>query len=332
MQHTAGLGTPAHVVSVNTDPHCPMMQMADLAIVADANAVARRAGRARLAVAERDDDVTYRRRRRAGRLVRRHRARPRRAPGAAVRARAVRRQQEHVRRRRLPAHPRRPAPAVVGGGAGPALGDPPLDDGAHRRPRPSPSTTAARRWGEPPYNGATAYRPDFDHWLAGKAEAAGAVLLTSTTVVGLLRDPAGARRRRAHRPPRRRPARRRRDRLRRRQQLPRQGGRAVRPADADHYTLGVKESIALPKEVIDERFNVRGRDGVDIEIVGGTGGVNGGAFVYTNLDTLAVGVVLKLPKLAAQQRRPEEIIASSRPTRRSPRSSRAVRSRSTRPT
>ena len=65
-----------------------------------------------------------------------------------------------------------------------------------------------------------------------------------------------------------------------------------------------------PKEVIDERFNVRDRDGVDIEIIGGTGAVNGGAFVYTNLDTLAVGVVLKLPALAAQQRRPEEIIAA----------------------
>ena len=39
VQHTAGLGTPEHIVSVNTDPHCPMMQMADLAVVADANAV-----------------------------------------------------------------------------------------------------------------------------------------------------------------------------------------------------------------------------------------------------------------------------------------------------
>ena len=39
VQHTAGLGAPDHVVSVNTDPHCPMMQLADLAIVADANAV-----------------------------------------------------------------------------------------------------------------------------------------------------------------------------------------------------------------------------------------------------------------------------------------------------
>ena len=35
----------------------------------------------------------------------------------------------------------------------------------------------------------------------------------------------------------------------------------------------------------------------------------GGGFLYTNLDTLSVGVVLKLPALAAQQRRPEEIIA-----------------------
>jgi electron transfer flavoprotein alpha subunit len=39
VQHTAGLGDPVHVVTVNTDPYCPMMQMADLAIVSDANAV-----------------------------------------------------------------------------------------------------------------------------------------------------------------------------------------------------------------------------------------------------------------------------------------------------
>jgi electron transfer flavoprotein alpha subunit len=39
VQHTAGLGSPEHVISVNTDPHCPMMQLADLAVVSDANAV-----------------------------------------------------------------------------------------------------------------------------------------------------------------------------------------------------------------------------------------------------------------------------------------------------
>jgi len=40
-QHIGGLGTPDHVVSVNTDPSCPMTAMADLGIVADAPAVLR---------------------------------------------------------------------------------------------------------------------------------------------------------------------------------------------------------------------------------------------------------------------------------------------------
>lgn len=39
VQHTAGLGDPPHVISVNLDVSCPMMHLADLAIVADAPAV-----------------------------------------------------------------------------------------------------------------------------------------------------------------------------------------------------------------------------------------------------------------------------------------------------
>jgi electron transfer flavoprotein-quinone oxidoreductase len=164
-------------------------------------------------------------------------------------------------------------------------------------------------WGRPPYNGATAYRPDFDNWLAEHAVGAGAVLVTSTTVTGLLRDSNGRV----------------------------TGVRTDRPdgdltaavviacdgvnsflakeaglyphTDPANFTLGVKETLALPKHVIDERFNVRDDQGVDIEILGGTSGVNGGGFVYTNLDTISLGVVLKLPKLAAQKKRPEEIIA-----------------------
>jgi electron transfer flavoprotein-quinone oxidoreductase len=165
-------------------------------------------------------------------------------------------------------------------------------------------------WGAPPYNGATAYRPDWDHWLAGKAEAEGALLVCSTTATGLLRDahgkvvgvttdrPDGD--------------------LHARVVIACDGVNSFLAkeaglygeVDAANYTVGVKETIALPKEVIDERFGVRDREGVDIEILGGTSGVNGGGFIYTNLDTLAVGVVLKLPKLGAQKLRPEQIIAN----------------------
>ena len=169
-------------------------------------------------------------------------------------------------------------------------------------------------WSRPPYNGATTYRPEFDRWLADHAVAAGATLLCDTTVTGLLRGSG------------------------RKSRQPVSGVCTDRP-DGDvtatvviacdgvnsfvakqaglygspqskDFTLGVKETLALPKDVIDERFGVRNRDGVDIEIIGCTGAVNGGGFVYTNLDTIAVGVVLKLPKLAAQQTRPEDIIAA----------------------
>jgi electron transfer flavoprotein alpha subunit len=39
VQHTSGLGSPRHVVSVNTDPSCPMTAMADLGLVTDARAL-----------------------------------------------------------------------------------------------------------------------------------------------------------------------------------------------------------------------------------------------------------------------------------------------------
>jgi electron transfer flavoprotein alpha subunit len=38
-QHLGGLGAPRHVVSVNTDPSCPLTAMADLGIVTDAGAL-----------------------------------------------------------------------------------------------------------------------------------------------------------------------------------------------------------------------------------------------------------------------------------------------------
>jgi electron transfer flavoprotein-quinone oxidoreductase len=164
-------------------------------------------------------------------------------------------------------------------------------------------------WGRPPYNGMTVYRADFDGWLADHAVAAGAKLLTSTVATGLVRDAAG------------RVTGVRTD---------RDGGVIASPvviacdgvnsflakeagllprADAEHHTLGVKEVLALPREVIDERFGLRGHEGLDIEMLGCTRGIPGGGFLYTNSDTVAVGVVLGLPALAKAQVRPEEIIA-----------------------
>ncbi len=168
----------------------------------------------------------------------------------------------------------------------------------------------AQAWGEPPYNGATALRPEFDSWLADKAVDDGATLVCSTTATGLIRDERGqAIGVRTDRPDG--------DVTARvviacdgvNSFLAKEAGLYGTP-DPRNYTVGVKQTIALPRRTIEERFAVRGRDGVDIEILGGTAGVNGGAFLYTNLDSIAIGVVLAMTTLGRQQRRPEEIIES----------------------
>lgn len=164
-------------------------------------------------------------------------------------------------------------------------------------------------WGEAPYNGATAFRPDFDAWLAGHAEAAGAVVVCATTVTGLLRDRAG---RicgvRTDRPE---------GDLTASVVIACDGVNSFLAKEAgmyphgqpENFTLGAKEVIALPRDEIDKRFGLSGHEGADFEIVGCTQGIAGGGFVYTNLDSVAVGVVLNVAELGAAKIRPEELIA-----------------------
>jgi electron transfer flavoprotein-quinone oxidoreductase len=164
-------------------------------------------------------------------------------------------------------------------------------------------------WGAAPYNGATALRPAFDSWLASKAEAAGAVLLSSTTAIGLIRDDrgrvAGVR---TDRPDGDLPA---------KAVVACDGVNAFLAKEAGcaghsdpaNYTLGVKEVLALPAAEIERRFALGPGEGADFEILGGTSGVAGGGFLYTNRETLSVGLVLSLPELSASGRRPEEILA-----------------------
>jgi electron transfer flavoprotein-quinone oxidoreductase len=167
----------------------------------------------------------------------------------------------------------------------------------------------AQAWAAPPYNGCTTLRSEFDNWLAGKAVDAGATLITSTTATALRRDSRG--------------------------QiigvgtdrddgdieahvviacdgvnsfLAKEAGLYDHPG-AEHVTLGAKEVLALPRDEIDRRFGLTGDEGADFEIIGCTGSVPGGGFVYTNRDSVAVGVVLHLPGLAASGQRPEQFIA-----------------------
>lgn len=170
----------------------------------------------------------------------------------------------------------------------------------------------AQNWGEAPYNGMTAYRSDFDAWLAGKAVEAGAELVTSTVATGLIRDDRG------------RVCGVRTDRpdgdLRARAVIACDGVNSflakeaglLPAADAEHHTLGVKEVWSLPAEVIEERYALGPREGLDIEMLGCTRGIPGGGFLYTCHDTIALGVVVSVEGLARAKVRPEELIADLR--------------------
>ncbi len=163
-------------------------------------------------------------------------------------------------------------------------------------------------YAQPPYNGFTVLRPKFDRWLASKAAAAGALLITSTVVDDLLYENGeicGV-------------------------VCRRENGEIYAPvviaADgansflakkaglqhefrADEMTLGVKEVLRLDAHTIEERFNLNGDEGMTNEYIGfATGDVKGGGFLYTNRDTLSIGVVTQIASLSAKKARAYELL------------------------
>jgi electron transfer flavoprotein-quinone oxidoreductase len=156
---------------------------------------------------------------------------------------------------------------------------------------------ACEPFGQAPYNGFTAYRSRFDRWLAGEAERAGALLVPSTVVDDLLIEQGrvvGV--------------------LARREagelrapvvicadgilSLLGQKAGLVRAQPPAHYSLGVRETLALPAGVIEDRFQVDASGGCAALFLGRwPGGLQGGGFAYTNRDTVSVGFVAQLPSL-----------------------------------
>jgi len=169
--------------------------------------------------------------------------------------------------------------------------------------------TTAPSYVEPPYNGFTILRPKFDRWFAAQAEAAGAFLLTSTVVDDVLREDdgqiVGVKVRRdegeiradvviacdgVH------------------SWLARKTG-MQRELHTHELSLGVKEVIGLDKSMIRERFQLEGNAGMALEYVGAvTEEIHGGAFLYTNQDSLSLGVLCQLSSLVEHKKRPYDLL------------------------
>lgn len=145
-------------------------------------------------------------------------------------------------------------------------------------------------YNKPPYNRYTIIRAQFDKWFSSKVREAGALLICETTVEELLLDGEqviGVR-------------------------CDRLGGEVyadvvvladgvnstlARKAgfhgelDAGNVALAVKEILFLPEELIQQRFNIKEDEGVVIELMGKvTEGMVGTGFLYTNKESLTIGV------------------------------------------
>lgn len=163
-------------------------------------------------------------------------------------------------------------------------------------------------WAVEPYNNFTVLRAKFDQWFAQKAVEAGALLINETVVTECLVENGKVVGVRTDRP----------DgevfadvvvladgvnSL-----LSKQLGfhKEFRP---DEVALTVMEVINLPKDKINDRFNLEDNQGCTIEIFGdSTKGNLGTAFLYTNKESLNIGVGTTLSSMIKAKLKPYELL------------------------
>jgi electron transfer flavoprotein-quinone oxidoreductase len=147
-----------------------------------------------------------------------------------------------------------------------------------------------------PVNAVSVLRARLDPWLAEQCEQAGATVMSGVLVDSLLIEGNRITGIRAGD-----------DKLRAHVVVAADGvnsflcrNAGVRKAEpAQHLALGVKSVIALPPDVIEERFSLTGDEGIAYAAVGDfTGELGGGGFLYTNRESISVGVVVRLDELS----------------------------------
>lgn len=78
---------------------------------------------------------------------------------------------------------------------------------------------------------------------------------------------------------------------------------------ADHMLTGIKEVIRFDQKVLEDRFQLNGLSGMSNEFVGyATDGVEGGGFLYTNRDSISLGLVAGIKDMRDKQKSPHDLL------------------------
>ena len=76
-----------------------------------------------------------------------------------------------------------------------------------------------------------------------------------------------------------------------------------------NVVLGVKEVIKLKPEIIEQRLSLKNQEGAAVELVGGPfSGMFGLGFIYTNKDSIVVGLGVSLEDLKTKKIKPYELL------------------------
>lgn len=80
--------------------------------------------------------------------------------------------------------------------------------------------------------------------------------------------------------------------------LTRQVGLQDKYVPADYMATGVKEVIRFDRKVLEDRFQLQGDAGLTNEFIGyASDGIEGGGFLYTNRDSISLGLVLNIKSM-----------------------------------
>ncbi len=91
--------------------------------------------------------------------------------------------------------------------------------------------------------------------------------------------------------------------------LTRQVGLQTDYVPAEGLAVGVKEVIRFDQNVLEDRFQLNGRSGLTNEYVGyASGGVEGGGFLYTNRESVSIGLVLGMADLRKARKTPYDLL------------------------
>jgi electron transfer flavoprotein-quinone oxidoreductase len=153
------------------------------------------------------------------------------------------------------------------------------------------------------YNSFTVHRAKFDPWFAKLAEDAGATIMNRTTADDVIKEDGKIVGVKTERGDVRADAVIAADGVN--SMLSKQAGlREELPKEA--VVLAVKEVIAVPKQKIEERFNLGPEEGIAALLVGWGPGMHAG-FMYTNRDTISLGIGISMRDLDKSGQRPHDL-------------------------